>query len=80
MGAGQQQCRRDDSYHEFLPQTHPTGVTMSEQISINGPQSVTLSPQTLVVVLQALNELPYKIAQPAIAEIMAQVKANETAV
>ncbi len=48
-------------------------IPIGEQISINGPQSVTLSPQTLVVVLQALNELPYKIAQPAIAEIMAQV-------
>lgn len=53
---------------------------MSEQISINGPQSVTLSPQALVVVLQALNELPYKVAQPVIAEIMTQVKANEIAV
>jgi hypothetical protein len=53
---------------------------MTEQISINGPQSITLSPQSLVVVVQALNELPYKVAQPVIAEIMAQVKANETTV
>jgi len=43
-------------------------------IEINGPKTLTLTPQTLATVLDALSELAFKKANPAIQEIFAQLQ------
>lgn len=42
-------------------------------ITIDGPRTLTLSPMTLMAVLDALSELPFKKANPAIVEITTQL-------
>jgi hypothetical protein len=43
-------------------------------IELDGPKTLTLSPNTLIAVLNGLQELPHKFAAPAIEEITAQLK------
>lgn len=47
---------------------------MNDSIELKGPVTLTLQPQSLVTIVQALNEAPYKIAKPIIDEILAQIQ------
>ena len=48
-------------------------------IKLNGPKTVTLSPQTLAVILDALSELTLKVALPAFNELVVQLKDEKDA-
>ena len=45
-------------------------------LTINKPITLTLEPNDLGVVLDALSEKPYKIAQPVMERIVAQIRAQ----
>lgn len=49
-------------------------------INISGPTTLTLSPQTFATILDALSDVPYRKANPAIAEIMEQLNAQQVPV
>jgi len=42
-------------------------------ITLDGPKTVTLTPATLQAIVVGLNELPRKISQPAIEELLPQL-------
>lgn len=44
-----------------------------QTININEPRTVTLSPNTIATILDALAEMPFKRANPAIQEIFQQL-------
>lgn len=48
-------------------------MSTPQQIAIAGPVAIQFPPQHLQTLLQGLQELPYKVAQPVIANIEAQL-------
>ena len=48
---------------------------MSE-ITLTGPVTLILQPQSVALIVQALGEIPYKQARPVIDEILAQLSAK----
>lgn len=49
-------------------------------VKINGPVSVKFTPQGISYILDMLANCPWKIANPLIADIMSQLKAQEVKV
>lgn len=48
-------------------------MSTPQQIAIAGPVAIQFQPQHLQILLQALHELPYKVSQPVIVGIEAQL-------
>lgn len=51
---------------------------MSDSISLKGPRTVTLSAETIALSIDALSELPFKKANPAILEWFSQLRQEVT--
>lgn len=52
-------------------------VTLPKPITIDGPRTITLFPHHLQIVLQALQELPYKVAHPVIEVVKSQLQMQQ---
>lgn len=49
----------------------------NDSVVIDGPKTLTLSPQDLSVILDSLAERPFKVANGPICSIMAQLKEQQ---
>lgn len=47
---------------------------MTDNITLKEPVSILLTPQHVQVIIQALNEIPFKFAQPVIDHILVQCR------
>lgn len=47
------------------------------EVKINGPKTITFTPQGVAFIMDMLAECPWKKANPLINDIMSQLKAQE---